>query len=171
MIACTSFVSTARSTPLTISVPSSRATCRFFSSSSAMVLFPSSEPRAADFVHREAAQRAGFIPLLVTRILAGPARETTAVRALVAMARERCGGGRRGHAEERERSGPGAERDPRRSPCGRLPRLGVEAAVRAGIARQRLEEVVGRVDRLRLLRVLALPAHAEQHAIGEPRRE
>src|SRR5204863_3250876 len=33
--ACTSFVFTARSTPLTILVPSSRATCRFFSSSSA----------------------------------------------------------------------------------------------------------------------------------------
>ena len=31
MIACTSFVSTARSTPLTISVPSSSATCRFLS--------------------------------------------------------------------------------------------------------------------------------------------
>src|SRR2546426_12801158 len=37
MIACTWFVSTARSTPLTISVPSSSATCRFFSSSNAKV--------------------------------------------------------------------------------------------------------------------------------------
>src|SRR5947208_3501781 len=36
MIACTWFVSTARSTPLTISVPSSSATCRFFSSSNAI---------------------------------------------------------------------------------------------------------------------------------------
>src|SRR3954469_22365990 len=36
MIAWTWFVSIARSTPLTISVPSSSATCRFLSSSSAM---------------------------------------------------------------------------------------------------------------------------------------
>src|SRR5437764_500733 len=36
MIACTSFVSTSRSTPLTISVPSSRATWRFSSFSKAM---------------------------------------------------------------------------------------------------------------------------------------
>src|SRR6478752_3553084 len=35
MIACTSFVSTSRSTPLTISVPSSSATCRFSSFSNA----------------------------------------------------------------------------------------------------------------------------------------
>ena len=35
MIACFSFVSTDRSTPLTISVPSSSATCRFLISSNA----------------------------------------------------------------------------------------------------------------------------------------
>src|SRR5215831_12220386 len=36
MIACTSPAAIVRSTPLTIGVPSSRATCRFFSSSVAM---------------------------------------------------------------------------------------------------------------------------------------
>ena len=40
MIACFSFVSTARSTPLTIAVPSSSATCRFLISSSATVFVP-----------------------------------------------------------------------------------------------------------------------------------
>src|SRR5256714_5543858 len=42
MTACTSFVSTSRSTPLTISVPSSSATCRFsnFSSATRYASFP-----------------------------------------------------------------------------------------------------------------------------------
>src|SRR6266516_6715572 len=45
MTAWTSFVSTARSTPLTISVPSSRATCRFLSSSSANFVRPRSKEK------------------------------------------------------------------------------------------------------------------------------
>src|SRR5947209_2344097 len=42
---------------------------------------------------------------------------------------------------------------------------------RARIAGQRLEEVVGRVDRLRLAGVLALPAHPKQHQVAGARRQ
>jgi hypothetical protein len=43
--------------------------------------------------------------------------------------------------------------------------------MRARIAGQRLEEVVRRVERLRLAGVLTLPAHPEQHQVAGARRE
>src|SRR4051794_32162120 len=173
MIACTSFVSSARSTPFTISVPSSRATCRFFSSSSAMILFPSVPgPRAApQIVQPEAAQRAGFWPALVTRILAGPDREADGVRPPLRATRERGDGGRSGHAQQSQRCRPRTEREARCRPRRRRTRLSVEAAVRARVARERLEQVVRRIDRFRLAGVLAFPAHAEEHLVAQARRE
>src|SRR5206468_492297 len=44
-------------------------------------------------------------------------------------------------------------------------------ALRPGVARQRLEEVVRGVLRLQLLRVLALPAVSQEHEVAGPRRQ
>src|SRR5581483_6246234 len=60
---------------------------------------------------------------------------------------------------------------PDRGPRRALPRPVGEAAAGAGVARKRLEQVVRRVDRLRVRRVLALPAHAPEHPVAGARRE
>src|SRR5205823_7958388 len=138
MTAWTSFVSTARSTPLTISVPSSSATCRFLSSSSAK-LCNTSTSRGS---------RAG-----------GPPSDTHGSGDRAARARLEG-------ARESARDG-----EPELSPERAAARSIVEATVGARIAWQRLEQVVGRVDGLRLAGVLALPAVPEQDEIARARGE
>src|SRR5205085_5695449 len=76
-----------------------------------------------------------------------------------------------GQAGNRQRGLLRGQREPERRPGRRAARPVVEAAVRARVAGEWLEEVVGRVDRLRLLGVLALPAHAEEHQVAGARRE
>src|ERR1700751_2488082 len=61
------------------------------------------------------------------------------------------------------------EPDPR--PRRRFAGLLVEPSVRSRIAKHRLEQVVGRVLRLELLRVLGLPACAKEHEIAGPWRQ
>src|SRR5438034_1664272 len=56
-------------------------------------------------------------------------------------------------------------------PGGRISSPLVESAVGTRVARERLEQVVRRVDRLGLVRVLSLPAVPPQDEIGGPRRE
>src|SRR5436190_6869775 len=138
MIACTSFVSTARSTPLTISVPSSSATCRSSSWSRATLRDTST--------HLGSRARS-------------PPRDAHATRRGPRFAPVP------GACEQARHREP--EIGPERPPA----RAVVEATVGTGIPRQRLEQVVGRVDRLRLAGVLALPAVSEQDEITRARRE
>ena len=56
-------------------------------------------------------------------------------------------------------------------PGGRISSLLVESAMGSRVARERLEQVVRRVDRLGLVRVLSLPAVSPQDEIGGARRE
>src|SRR5690349_21786381 len=56
-------------------------------------------------------------------------------------------------------------------PRGRAARALVEASVRARIAGDRLEEVVGGIRRLELLGVLAAPPVPQQDQVAGPRRE
>src|SRR5919201_2730367 len=141
MTACTSLVSTVRSTPLTISVPSSSATCRFLSSSFATCAVPN------PFVE-------WFPAPIRDASLAGP-RQPPGGRCS-------CRSGRGGPDEPPPQA--------YRRPQGRGPGAVVEAPVRARIAGERGEEVVGRVDRLRLAGRLLLPAHPQQHPVAEARR-
>src|SRR3954463_13656502 len=137
MTAWTSFVFTARSTPLTISVPSSSATCRFFSSRSATLEQP--------FRRKER----------------GSPRRSCSYRT-----QDQC---RSGCRQTEQRGFSAVDPEPR--PDGRLARLIVEPAVGAGIARQRLRGGVRGGLRLRLLRVLTLPAVPEQDEIAGARRD
>src|SRR6476619_4276182 len=147
MIACTSFRPTSRSTPLTISVPSSSATWRFssFSVPTKRVPFPG---KCAEMRRTKTAS-----------ILAEQAGPPAAFSGTC-----KCRGADDGGADE-----PTAEAE--RRPERRGPGLGIEAAVRSGIARERPEEVVGCAERLVLVRVLGLPAHPQQHQVARPRRE
>src|SRR5437764_2505326 len=121
MIACTSSGDTARSTPLTISVPSSSATCRFLSSSKAM------------FVTGETLERSGTGSPLVTQSSAAlRASESTSGGVRYEL---RSRGHRRADAGERERGLLRGQREPKRRPRGGAARLLVEAAVGAWVAR------------------------------------
>src|SRR3954454_22103859 len=142
MTACTSPRPTSRSTPLTISVPSSSATCRFssFSVPTKRVPFPG---KCGKFTR--------------TKSLHSLAEEARPPSALSGSCE-----GRRADHDGADEPAPQAQRGPGR----RAARLVVEAPVRAGVAGQRLEEVVRRVERLVLRRVLALPAHPEQHQVA-----
>src|SRR5438045_215453 len=137
MIACTWFVSTSRSTPLTISVPSSSATCRFSSFSSPTKRSPSPR-KVRDF-----------------------SRTKSGLQSSEGSLRNRC------RADDGRADEPAAEaqRRPRRA----LSRPPVETAVCARVAGQRLKEIVGRVDRLVLARVLPFPAHAQEHQVAGAR--
>src|SRR3954471_21851670 len=147
MIACTSLRSTSRSTPLTISVPSSSATCRFssFSSPTKRSPFPG---KVRDFSR--------------TKSLPSLAEESRATAAL-------NGSCNRGRADDRGADEPAAQAQ--RRPGRARARLRVEAAVCTRVPGERLEEIVGRIERLVLLRVLALPAHAQEHRVAGARRE
>src|SRR5581483_5678099 len=147
MIACTSFRSTSRSTPFTISVPSSRETWRFSSVSKPTKVSSSFGKSGA------------FAPHKLRLSLAEQARAPNALRGELNGS---CGDrGERGADEHAAQT----QRRPQRGTAGAR----VEAAVRAGIARHRLEQVVRRVERLRLVRVLPLPAHPQQHQVAEAR--
>src|SRR5215212_9003528 len=63
------------------------------------------------------------------------------------------------------------DRQPQAGPRGRSLRLLVEASMRTGVAWQRFEQVVGRVDGLVLARVLFLPAVPAQHPVAHLGRE
>src|SRR5215468_11470368 len=78
MTAWTSFVFTARSTPLAISVPSSRATCRFFSSSS------------ANFVTSRYVEESGLPGLLVAQSYPTRPRLRSTVGGAAARSRRLC---------------------------------------------------------------------------------
>src|SRR3954471_7855326 len=142
MIAWISFRSTERSTPLTISVPSSSATRRFLISSNAI---------------RESESG------LVMRV-SGRVRDPSLASACQLPS---YGGPCRGDGRSADQPAAQAQRRPQR----RLTRLIVEPAVRARISGQRLVEVVGGADRLRPTRVLAFPAHAPEHPVAGAWRE
>src|SRR5436190_6837878 len=144
MIACTSFRPTSRSTPFTISVPSSSATWMSSSFSNPTSVYPFSA-------------KAGLLPRKSASSLAEEPR------APIPRGHDfngscddgSCGGG-----------GDEAASEAQRRPERRGPRAVVEAAVRARVPGERLEEVVGRADRLVLAGVLAAPGHAPQHQVA-----
>src|SRR4051794_24605720 len=147
MIACTSFRPTSRSTPLTISVPSSSATCRFssFSVPTKRSPFPGKCWLFSRTKSRRSLAQEACLPIPLNGSC------------------DRRGAHHRGADEPP----PQAERRPER----RAARLAVEAAVGARVAGDRLEEVVGRVEGLVLAGVLRFPAGAQQDEVARPRRE
>src|SRR4051794_9026180 len=146
MIACTSFRPTSRSTPLTISVPSSSATCRFssFSVPTKRSPFPGK-------------------CWLFSRTKSAPSlAEEARLPAALNGSCDRRGAGHCAGDRGADEPPPQAERGPER----RAARLGVEAAVGARVAGDRLEQVVGRVERLVLPRVLRLPPAPQQDEVA-----
>ena len=111
MIACTSFVSTARSTPLTISVPSSSATCRFFSSSSAKWI-------SFKVGGRSAPSAAATVDLIVARFRRRAARQADLTRdpATPCATPKDCWYDR-AHAKHRTSSTDSPDLSARSSPC------------------------------------------------------
>src|SRR3954470_21413187 len=137
MIACTSFTSTSRSTPFTISVPSSSATWRFSSFSS---------PTKSSFGRIFSAEKPGLSP----RTNLGWILAEEALRPVSGSHDLNGSCDHRGRGRGADESSPQAQRCPQRA----RPRLRVEAAVGARIALERFEEVVRRIDRLRIAGVL-----------------
>src|SRR5581483_1702037 len=77
----------------------------------------------------------------------------------------------RSQADPHDRGSHEEPAQPERRPEGAAAGARREPPARALVARERLEEVVRGVDRLRLVRVLPAPSVAPEHEVAEPRGE